>query len=167
MPDTTTRRRTSRRAALGALGQTTWGHKKQRQLTHSLTGSVTKSLGRWTIKGGAEYRVSHSNYEDFAQGSIEITPADVASQFLTATGGGVVENKTPLQSGYALANLLQGAGYFTLYPGFGVRPAFTTTYSALYSQNDWRVNSKLTINLGLRWELQPAPTETVQPLLFL
>ncbi len=38
-------------------------------LTHAVTGSVTKSAGRWTIKAGSEYRVSYSNYEDFAQGS--------------------------------------------------------------------------------------------------
>jgi hypothetical protein len=71
----------------------------------------------------------------------------------------VVENRTPVQNGYQAATLLQGAGYFTLTPGFGVRPAFAAKYMALYSQNDWRVNSHLTINLGLRWEVQPGPTE--------
>ena len=141
-----------------ALGQTTWGHKKQRQLTHSVTGSLTKSLGHWTMKAGAEYRVSLSNYEDFAQGSISIDGID-GSEYLTSTGGGVVENKTPVQSGFSAASLFQGAGSFSLTPGFGVRPAFAAKYTALYSQNDWRVSSKLTVNLGLRWELQPAPTE--------
>jgi hypothetical protein len=32
-------------------------------------------------------------------------------------------------------------------------------YFAVYSQNDWRATSKLTLNLGLRWDLQPGPTE--------
>lgn len=160
MPDHTQAPDFSPGSGIGALGQTTWGHKKQRQLTHAVTGSVTKSAGRWTIKAGSEYRVSYSNYEDFAQGSIEITPdGSSAMEYLTANGGGVVENRNAVQNGYGAASLLQGAGYFTLTPGFGVRPAFATRYFAFYSQNDWRVNSKLTINLGLRWELQPAPTE--------
>ena len=38
-------------------------------------------------------------------------------------------------------------------------PAFAQKYFAVYSQNDWRATSKLTINLGLRWEVQPGPTE--------
>jgi hypothetical protein len=40
-----------------------------------------------------------------------------------------------------------------------VLPAFSQKYFAVCSQNDRRVNSKLTLNLGLRWDLQPGPTE--------
>ena len=29
----------------------------------------------------------------------------------------------------------------------------------MYTQNDWRATNKLTLNLGLRWDLQPGPTE--------
>ena len=44
-------------------------------------------------------------------------------------------------------------------PGENVTPAFAQKYLALYSQNDWRATQKLTVNLGLRWDLQPGPTE--------
>ncbi len=141
-----------------ALGSTTWGHKDTHQTSHNLSGSITKNLGRWTLKGGAEYRVSLSNYEDFAQGSVDIGSLD-NHQYLTANGGGVVENETPLQAGFSGASVFMGAGAFSLIPGFDVRPAFAAKYVAFYSQNDWRVNSKLTLNLGLRYEIQPGPTE--------
>ena len=141
------------------LGNTAWGHKKQRQLTESLTGSLTKNLGRWTFKAGGDYRVSHANYEDFAQGSIEIDAANVGQEYIDAVGNSISLDQYAVQNGMGSAALLQGAGYFSLYGGFGVRPAFTAKYGALFTQNDWRVNSKLTLNFGLRWELQPGPTE--------
>jgi hypothetical protein len=141
------------------LGMTDWGHKYTHQTSHNLTGSVTKSLGHWTLKAGAEYRASLSNYEDFAEGSVSIDPMGDNTQYVTASGGGVAQNTLPVQNGFAPANILMGAASFHLTPGFDVRPAFAAKYMGFYSQNDWRVNSKLTINLGLRYEIQPAPTE--------
>ena len=141
------------------LGMTDWGHKYTHQTTHNTTGSVTKSLGHWTLKAGAEYRVSLSNYNDFSEGSVSIDPLGDNMQYITASGGGTVLDTLPVQNGYAAANIFMGAASFHLTPGFDVRPAFAAKYGAVYTQNDWRVNSKLTINLGLRYEIQPGPTE--------
>jgi trimeric autotransporter adhesin len=61
--------------------------------------------------------------------------------------------------GYGPASIALGAGFMEVRSGFAVRLALAQKYSALYSQNDWRVNDKLTVNLGLRWDVQPGPTE--------
>src|SRR5207248_1899542 len=63
------------------------------------------------------------------------------------------------QNGLGMASILLGAGNIRVSPGFQLRLALAQQYYALYSQNDWRVNDRLTLNLGLRWDVQPGPTE--------
>jgi hypothetical protein len=55
--------------------------------------------------------------------------------------------------------MLLGQGVWFVRPGANLKPAYAAKYFALYSQNDWRVKSRLTLNLGLRWDLQPGLTE--------
>jgi len=55
--------------------------------------------------------------------------------------------------------MLVGENVWWVRPGENVWPAFAQKYLAAYSQNDWRVTQRLTLNLGLRWELQPGTTE--------
>ena len=38
-------------------------------------------------------------------------------------------------------------------------PALGEQYMGLYSQNTWKVTPRLTLNLGLRWDLQPGASE--------
>jgi hypothetical protein len=140
-------------------------NKQERQLSHALNTSLTKVRGNWTHKFGFEGRILLSNYSDMEEASAEIASccANVGGnytfQYVTANGASAPNNSSPQQAGINGAALLVGENVWWIRPGANVRPAFAQKYFALYSQNDWRVNARLTVNLGLRWDLQPGPTE--------
>ena len=148
-----------------ALTTGNFNTKREYQTSHSITGSATKVRGKWVHKAGLEFRNLLSNYADPEQGSVAM-PSPFAHQggnfnfqYVTASGGVASLVTTNAQRGINAAGMLLGTGVWWIRPGANVNPAFSQKYFAIYSQNDWRANSKLTINLGLRWEVQPGPTE--------
>jgi trimeric autotransporter adhesin len=148
-----------------ALTTGNFNTKRERQGNHSVTGSVTKIRGKWVHKGGLEYRNLLSNYWDPEQAAAAM-PSPFAHQggnfnfeYVTASGGVASLVTTNAQRGVNAAGMLLGTGVWWIRPGANVTPYFSQKYFAVYSQNDWRATSKLTINLGIRWEVQPGPTE--------
>jgi hypothetical protein len=73
------------------------------------------------------------------------------------TGGPDPQNQTA-GTGFGFASFLLGTGNggFTNFNAF---PATEKKQLGWYVQDDWHVLSKLTLNLGLRYEIQTAPTE--------
>jgi trimeric autotransporter adhesin len=142
-----------------------FGSHLEQQSNYNLTGSITKARGSWTHKAGVEARDLQSNYQDVEEGTAQLAGAWFHSggnfnfQYTTANGGVASQNANNNQKGVNGAAILLAAPSWWVRPGANVLPAFSQKYFAVYSQNDWRVNSKLTINLGLRWDLQPGPTE--------
>jgi hypothetical protein len=144
-----------------ALGYGTSLHKKERQTNFDLNGSLTWTRGRWTHKFGATYRVMLSNYVD-VDDSVQIqTSANYTRQTINADGTTTSLPSLPdnTYAGLGIASIATGAGNLRVSGGYQVRLALAQKYFALYSQNDWRVTDRLTANLGLRWDLQPGPTE--------
>lgn len=139
--------------------------KIERQQGHTFNGSVTKTAGKWTMKFGTQYRVLLSNYMDLEEASVAMPGIGFAKggnftfRYLTPDGESSSLNNNPTLTGYNPAAFLTGAGVWWVRPGANVAPAYAQKYWALYTQNDWRATRKLTVNLGLRWDLQPGPTE--------
>jgi hypothetical protein len=143
---------------LSPLNQTNSIHKRERQTNHQLVGSVTKTGGHWVFKFGSEYRAMLSNYTDAEESAYILNVQGYTRQLSNATGGAIGSPNADV-AGWNPASALLGAGNISVAAGRGVKPALAQKYLALYTQNDWRATRKLTVFLGLRWDLQPGPTE--------
>jgi len=136
-----------------------WDRKRENQLNHALTGSVTKLVSRWTLKAGGEFRVYLGNWQDILYATPFLNGGNNNGQLGGLSGGNSALTTNPALNGISFASALTGVGGYTLQAGTTTRPALAAKYGALFSQNDWRATDKLTINLGLRYEVQPGPTE--------
>jgi len=135
-------------------------HKRERQTNTDFNASMTWTRGRWTHKFGGTYRVLLSNYIDNDDSMKIQTDASFTRFNINADGSttGLTTSDASF-NGLGMASILLGAGNVLVTPGFAIRLALAQKYYALYTQNDWRVNDRLTINVGLRWDVQPGPTE--------
>jgi hypothetical protein len=117
--------------------------------------SLTKILGRQTLKIGAELRRQDANYYQIA--------SQAGDYFFDNTFTSA-NPFNPGETGGSIADFLLGAAS----PGGGFTPSAILTenitassmrYQGYYVQDDIRVNSKLTVNAGLRWEIPGVWTE--------
>jgi hypothetical protein len=135
-------------------------HKRERQTNSDFNGSMTWTRGRWIHKFGGTYRVLLSNYID-NDDSMQIQTDASFTRFNVNADGSTTGLTTSDASfnGLGIASIALGAGITRVSPGFAIRLALAQKYYALYTQNDWRATDRLTLNLGMRWDVQPGPTE--------
>lgn len=116
--------------------------------TYQLAGTVTKIWRSHTIKGGLDIR--QINYEQQNTGDILSFTGPQ-----TWTSKNWNQNDTTSGDGYAsfLLGLVSGSSNYPVFPWW------KQIYAAPFIQDDWKVNRRLTLNLGLRLDLNQPPHE--------
>jgi len=120
---------------------------------YTLSGVLTQVRGNMTFKYGAEYWVlQQANKSIGNQGRFDFGSEWTRQQ--NNVGGGIGNGST-------LASFLLGLPHNNSNSNFprNADAFWSQHFPALYIQDDWRVTSKLTINLGLRWDLETPITE--------
>jgi len=141
--------------AFGASNYVSLGgndHRYNAFMSYPLLVSLTKTGSRHTFKTGADVRMIRVNvWEARAAGTFN---------FSAAMTQGPNPNTASATAGNSIASLLLGAGTqnnFLIQNWKNV--ASQNFYVAPYIQDDWRVNERLTLNLGLRYDYETPRTE--------
>jgi hypothetical protein len=138
-----------------ASGYTTLGNQDNRYnafMTYTLAGSVSRVRGAHTMKSGYEGRLIRVNNRES-----RATSGDFA--FTAGFTQGPNPNTAASNRGNSIASLLLGTGSSgSLIQSFK-DAATQSIYTALYFQDDWRLTKRLTLNLGLRYDLDTPRTE--------
>jgi outer membrane receptor protein involved in Fe transport len=121
--------------------------------TWSFSPSLTKIKGVHTLKFGYEYRLLRNNYY---QTNI---PTGLYQFDRLMTSANPIAS--PITTGNGFASFLLGYGGNNN-GGAVVTPSYMAsqiTYNAMYVQDTWQATRKLTLNLGLRYDIQTNWTE--------
>lgn len=137
--------------ASGYVGLGNTGYRHNAFMTYSLLSSLTMVRGSHTIKFGFDGRLIRVNDNESS------SPAGSFS-FGTNFTQGPDPQTANANAGNGLASMLLGTGTGSMNIQYK-DDAAQSYYFAEYLQDDWRVNPKLTLNLGLRYDLDTPRTE--------
>ncbi len=135
-----------------ALG---WFANTQNTGTYSIEGNVSKSSGRHTFHAGWDVRLTHFTFINPGFFTFN-NNSDFTSTDFTNTG-------SQSTSGDGFATFLLGT------PSNGTTAInasefISTWYLAPYIQDDWRVTPRLTVNMGLRYDILTGPVDKYDAL---
>ncbi len=119
--------------------------------------NLTLVHGAHTFTFGGDLRRLQSNESGIPTGNFTFEPTETA-----INGIGFINGNQPVSipagTGNPVASFLFGGLDFSRFD-YPVSQYYRWWQAGLYFQDDWRVNSDLTLNLGVRWDLQVPRTE--------
>jgi len=126
--------------------------------THAIVEQMTLIRGQHTIRPGVEYRL------------LRFMPF----QIFNSTGSFSFDDRPTIGPNPAASSTTSGIGFASFLLGVPSSGSYEFQepltifhhYYAGYLQDDWKVNSKLTLNLGLRWEMETGTAEAHNRMAF-
>ena len=123
------------------------------ETNYTFAGSVSKIYGRHAMKVGGEHRRFYSNHNEHLSGTINYYGAAVAQE-----NYGDPFWSSPNSRANGFGSFLLGIPDATTNQ-YGMNAASAVNYYAAFVQDDFKVNSRLTLNLGLRWDMDTPLSE--------
>lgn len=121
-------------------------------LIHHLSGTITKVAGAHTMRMGFDGRLNREFRNRFPQ---QTSPDFVFQSALASANTGAAAP----QLGGEITTFLLGIPGGTSNMARLASYAEQDKYIGLFYQDDWKVSRKLTLNLGVRWDLESGITE--------
>ncbi len=131
--------------ALTGLSQIDWSNPGFLNRANELQDQITYMRGKHTLKGGAEIR--NTSYDEAIASGNLFGFADFSNRYSAVPG--------VAQSGHAYADFLFGVPTTAAraFPPLDVQRR-RWTYD-FFAQDDWKLTQRLTLNIGLRYDLHP------------
>ena len=126
-----------------------WNFRSANQ-SHTFVGALSKVYGSHSLKLGTEMRENLINHMQ--------APWSLNFSFNRGMTQGPDPRVVSANGGFGFASFLLGTGASGS-EVHGIRPAIESKSFGYYLQDDWKVNRKLTLNLGLRWDFETGLTE--------
>lgn len=124
----------------GRLGSTSAGFSFNGSMI--IQDDLTVIRGKHNFKMGFEMRNYYYNFRNKSgTGTFAFSPTQTQQPGFAT------------QTGHAFASFLLGAVESTSRGIVAANPAYRLRYPAFYFGDDWKISRKLTLNLGLRWEI--------------